>query len=59
MRKKFYTIRVVRHRNRFAQRGGGYPVLGDIQGQAEQGSGQPMLAVVVPVHYNRVGLSHL
>ena len=39
-----------------AQRGGGCPVLGDFQGQAELGSEQPGLAVCVPVHCRGVGL---
>ena len=34
IRKKFFTIRVVRALEQVAQNGGGYSVLGDIQGQA-------------------------
>ena len=33
-----------------AQRSGGCPILGDIQGQAGEGSEQPDLALGVPVH---------
>ena len=33
-----------------AQRGGGYPVPGDTQGQAGEGCEQPDLPVGVPVH---------
>jgi len=42
-----------------AQRGGGCPVPGGIQCQAEQGSEQPDVAVGVPVHYRGVGLDGL
>jgi len=42
-----------------AQRGGGCPLLGDIQGQTGQGSEQPDLAVDVPVHCRGVGLDGL
>ena len=43
----------------FAQRGGGYPVSGGVQGQAGQGSEQPDLAVSVPVHCRGVVLDDL
>ena len=39
-----------------AQRGGGSPVLGDIQGLAGWSSELPVLAVDVPVQCRRVGL---
>ena len=35
------------------------PILGDIQGQAGQGSEQPALAVGVPAHCREVGLDGL
>jgi len=40
-----------------AQRGGGCPTPGDIQGQAGWGSEQLDLAVGVPVHCREVGLN--
>ena len=42
-----------------APRGGGCPILGDIQGQAGQGSEQFHLPVGVPVHCREVGLDGL
>ena len=42
-----------------AQRGGGCPVLEDIQGQAGPCSEQPDLAVTVSVHCRGVGLDDL
>ena len=42
-----------------AQRGGGCPVLGDIQGQAGQDFEQPDLATDVPVRSRGVGLDDL
>ena len=41
------------------QRGGGCPVSGDIQGQAEWDSEQPDLPVHVPVHCQGVELYDL
>jgi len=41
------------------RKGGGSSVPGDIQGQAEQGSEQPDIAVGVPVHCRGVGLDGL
>jgi len=38
-----------------AQRGGGCPILGDLQGQAVQGSEQADLAVGVHVHCRGLG----
>jgi len=43
-------MRVVRPQKQAAQRGGGCPIPGDIQGQAGWGSEEPDLAVDVPVH---------
>ena len=42
-----------------AQRCGGYPIPGDIQGQAGWSCEQPALAAGVPVHCRRVGLDDL
>jgi len=42
-----------------AQRGGGWPIPGDIQYQAGLGSEQPDLAVGVPVHCSGIGLDNL
>jgi len=54
-------IRLLKHWNtsQRAQRGGGYPVPGAIQGQARRGSEQPDLAVGVPVHCRGIGLAYL
>ena len=53
-------ISVVKHYvGKFAQSGGGSPVLRDIQGQAGQGSEQPNLVVGVTVHCREVLLSDL
>ena len=42
-----------------AQRGGGYPIPGNIQGQAGRGSEQPDLVEDVPAHCWGVGLDGL
>jgi len=42
--------RVVRHWNRFAQRGGQCPITENIPGQVGQGSEQPDLVEDVPAH---------
>ena len=42
-----------------AQRGGGCPILADIQGHARPGSEQPDLSVDVPLHCRGVGLHDL
>ena len=55
----FFTVRIVKHWNEFAQRGGGCLIPGDIQGQAGQGTEQPHLAVGVLVHCREVGLGGL
>jgi len=36
--RKVLPVRVAKHWHRFTQRGGGHPILGNIQGQAGQGS---------------------
>ena len=41
-----------------AQRCDGCPVPGDIHGEARPGSGQPDLAVDIPIHSKGVGLDH-
>ena len=52
-------MRVVRHRNRFHQRGGGSLILGDVQVQVGRGAEQPDQAVGVSVHCRGVGLDDL
>lgn len=47
---------VVKHWHRVAQRDGGLPVPGDIQGQAGQGPEQPDVAVDIPVPCRGIGL---
>ena len=42
-----------------AKRGGGHPILGNIQGGAVWGSEQSDLAVDVPLHCRRVGSNDL
>ena len=42
-----------------AQRGGGFSILGDTQGQAGWGFEQPDVAIGVPVHCRGVGLHGL
>ena len=56
IRKKvlFFSIR-----KQVAQRGGGCPVFGDIEGQAGPGSEQPDLAVGVPAHCRGDGLDDI
>ena len=48
IRKIFFTMRVVKHWNKLAQRGNGGPIPGNIQGQAGRGSEQPDLIKDVP-----------
>ena len=55
IRKIFFMIRVSEALAQVAQRGGGCPIPGDIQGQAGQGSEQPDPAVGVPVQCRAVG----
>ena len=49
IRKKFFTVRVVKYRN-VTQKADGCPIPGDIQGQARQDSEQPDPSVDFPVH---------
>ena len=53
VRKKFFTIRVVKHWNRLPSGG---PIPGNIQGQAECGCEQPGLAEDVPAQCRGIGL---
>ena len=54
IRKKLFTVRVVRHCNRMP-RDCGCPLPGSIQDQAECGSEQPGLEGGVPVYSREVG----
>ena len=54
IRKKSFTVRVVRHGNRLTRRGGS-PIPGDIQGEAGSGSGQFDLTVHISAHFRGVG----
>jgi len=56
IRKKFFSVWVLKHWNRFAQRGSGDPIPGNLQGQAGQGSEQPDLVKDVHAHFRVVGL---
>jgi len=58
VRKKFFTMRVVKHWNRLL-RGSGGPIPGNIQGQVGRGSEQPGLVEDVPAHCRGVGLDDL
>jgi len=55
IRKKFFTVRVVRHWNMFRQRSCGCPLPGNVQGQVGWGFEPPGLVKDVPVHGRRVG----
>ena len=46
IRKKYFTVRVVRHWNRLPRDVVGAPSLRDFQGEAGSGPGQPDVAVV-------------
>jgi len=59
LRKKFFYDKGGEALEQLAQGGDGSPILGDIQGQAGQGSEQPNLAVSVPVHSRGVTLDDL
>lgn len=52
--KIFFTMRVVRHKNRFSQRSCGCPIPEITQGQVEWEFEQPEL-VGVPAVYGRMG----
>lgn len=57
--KKFFNRKGGLALELVAQKGGGSPVLGDVQGQDGSGSEQPDLAVNVPSCCKRVGLDYL
>ena len=57
--KGFSAIMVVEALEQVAQRCGGSPILGDIQGQAGWGFKQPDLVLAVPVHCRGVELHYL
>ena len=59
IRKKFFTMRVVKQWNGVAQRDIGGPIPGDIQDQVGQGSEQPDLVSGVPARCGGVGLDDL
>ena len=60
IRKKSFTIgKGSESLAKVAQRGSRCPIPGDIQGQDEWHSGQPDIAVGVPVHCRGVGLDDL
>lgn len=59
IRKKGFTVRVVRLWNRLSREVADALLLGDIQGQAGSGSDCPDLTVDVPVHCKGVGLDCL
>lgn len=52
----YFTVRVVKHKNKVAQRSCGLPVLGETQNTNRAGTGQPALAGSAA---SRAGLSDL
>ena len=50
IRKKSFTVRVVRHWNRLLRDAFDTPIPGDFHGEAGSSTGRPDLAVHVPVH---------
>jgi len=58
IRKKFFTMRVVKH-EQVAQRGGRCPIPGNIQGKAGWDSKQPDRVEDAPARCRRVGLGDL
>lgn len=50
IRKKFFTVRMVRHWYRVPQRSCGCPILGSVQRQVGWGSEQPGLLEGIPAH---------
>ena len=59
IRKTFFTVRGGETLEQVSQRGGTYPVPGNLQGQVGQGSEQPGLFEDVPSHCRGVGLDDL
>jgi len=56
MRKKFFTLRVIRPWAQVAQRSCGCPLPGCVQGQVGRGFEQPGLVEGVPAHDRGVGM---
>lgn len=54
--KIFYNEGV---KHQAAQRCGGFPILGNTQGQVRRGPEQPDLVENIPAHYSRAGIDNL